>query len=482
MNKEVKPTNDFLKAIIIVVLTFFGFELVTNFLGSIVAGAFWKSLITGKYGRAFISECAVLIFAIGYLLIRRKWSIFKKKKWKLKESIELGVPIIVLSLIMLFVNIPEAISSNLNVYNLISLVFYCVSIGFFEEIVYRGIIEGELLERFSNTKIQAFISIGISALIFGIVHITNMFYGQDLFTTIMQVIQTISIGILFGSIYYVTRNIWSLIFLHGFYDFAVILSDVNLIKDCGYTGAIPLHVMFQSIVVSLILSGIYILYSLLILKDSNINPLLNKETTEEDKQKEKKMVGKVGTVIWALIIGFFGFNAFYGSIFENEDASSYYTCYDYPEKELKNIETHYFAYDEFKLAVINNLGEHTEFAVYKENDRAIIKNQFTGETLDLGIDDVYRVVAFDNKILIIATDYVDFKLYYNNYLTSDNASNTNEFLNNLKKSFKSYDMPSINALGYLVDGKDGKKYPMVRSTTNDIFIINEDKVELIKEK
>lgn len=482
MNKEDKPKNDFLKAIIIVILTFLGFELVTNFLGSIVAGTLWQTLITGKYGRALISECAVLVFAIGYLLIRRKWSIFKEKKWKFKDAIKLGVPILVLSAILLFANIPEAISTNLNIYNLLSLIVYCISIGFFEEIVYRGIIEGELLNHYSSTKKQAFISIGISAVIFGIVHITNMFYGQDLFTTVMQVIQTISIGVLFGSIYYVTRNIWSLIFLHSFYDFAVILSDVNLIKDCAYTGTIPFNVMFQSIVVSLILSGIYILYSMIILKDSNINPLLNKETTEEDKIKESKWVGKIGTIIWVLVVGFFGFNVAYGIVFGEEDDSTYYTCYDYPERDLEKFETHYFSYDESILAIINNLGEYTGFVVYKENDRAIIKNQLTQERLDLGIDDVYRVVAFDNKILILATDYVDFKLYYSDYLSRDNASNKKEYLNELKDSFKSYDMPSVNAIGYLVDGTDGKKYPMARSTTNNIFIINEDKIELIKEK
>ena len=44
---------------------------------------------------------------------------------------------------------------------------------------------------------------------------------QTLFETIMQVLQTTSVGILLGAIYFRTKNIWSVVALHGFYDFAI---------------------------------------------------------------------------------------------------------------------------------------------------------------------------------------------------------------------------------------------------------------------
>ena len=44
-------------------------------------------------------------------------------------------------------------------------------------------------------------------------------------TTIMQFIQTTSIGNLFGTFYYLTKNIWALAFLHGFYDFCLLTEN-----------------------------------------------------------------------------------------------------------------------------------------------------------------------------------------------------------------------------------------------------------------
>ena len=92
-------------------------------------------------------------------------------------------------------------------------------------------------------------------------HLTNLLAGQDLLTTMMQFVQTTAIGILFGTVYYKTRNIWAMIFLHSFYDFSVLLSEVNLVTDCGYVSNVPISITAASMVASIILSLIYLLYS-----------------------------------------------------------------------------------------------------------------------------------------------------------------------------------------------------------------------------
>ena len=57
----------------------------------------------------------------------------------------LCLPIVILSCLVFVTNVIELNISKLNIANLISLVFYCISIGLFEEIFFRGIIEEELL-------------------------------------------------------------------------------------------------------------------------------------------------------------------------------------------------------------------------------------------------------------------------------------------------------------------------------------------------
>ncbi len=68
------------------------------------------------------------------------------------------------------------------------------------------------LEKYSSNKKEILISIIISGVVFGAVHLTNLLAGQDLLTTMMQFVQTTAIGILFGTVYYKTRNIWAMIF------------------------------------------------------------------------------------------------------------------------------------------------------------------------------------------------------------------------------------------------------------------------------
>ena len=62
-------------------------------------------------------------------------------------------------------------------------------------------------------------------------HITNLFATpQGFVDTLMQILQALASGFLFGSIYYRTKNIWTLAFLHGFFDFSLMLAEVNTLK------------------------------------------------------------------------------------------------------------------------------------------------------------------------------------------------------------------------------------------------------------
>ena len=118
-------------------------------------------------------------------------------------------------------------------------------------------------------------------------HISNLLTGQSLFQTITQILQATSIGILFGSIYYRSKNIWSVIFLHGLYDFSIMLSDINLVKDCTYgtpSTSIALYSTFASILIILY----YIFNALLILRTTDLKEKkkeMNRITWEQEKMK-----------------------------------------------------------------------------------------------------------------------------------------------------------------------------------------------------
>ena len=426
-----------------VALIFVIFEAFTKILGGVIASKLYSSLLNGKYIIYAVSEFVVFVFAIVLLIIRKKWYIFKEKKINFGESIKLCLPILVLSVIIALANATELIGTNVNVNNLISLVIYVVLIGFFEEIFFRGIIENELLEKYSSNKKEILISIIISGVVFGAVHLTNLLAGQDLLTTMMQFVQTTAIGILFGTVYYKTRNVWAMIFLHSFYDFSVLLSEVNLLTDCGFVSNVPISITAASMVASIILSLIYLLYSASIF--------------------EEKKTKIYNNGIFALIGLFFISNILFGLFGANTE--DYYVCTNYDIKEFSQVETHYYSYDDFNYI----LEDGTIYHIYKKNNKAVLENNIGVKNITFDVDNVDRVVVIDKYLIIIANESASDVLYYKD-------------LNNINEEFKTLELPMISSVGYLYSKDNDMKYPLVKSYINDLFVLDRDTLKKVESK
>ena len=105
--------------------------------------------------------------------------------------------------------------------NLLLLALACLSIGFFEETLFRALINDAILYQFRNKK-GVFVAIAItSSLAFGIVHVL----GSDvhsLFTFLQALLKTISCamaGFLILSVYWKTHNIIVCVIIHALSDF-----------------------------------------------------------------------------------------------------------------------------------------------------------------------------------------------------------------------------------------------------------------------
>ena len=426
-----------------VALIFVIFEAFTKVFGGLIASKLYSSLLNGKYIIYAVSEFVVFVFAIVLLIIRKKWYIFKEKKINFGESIKLCLPILVLSVIIALANATELIGTNVNVNNLMSLVIYVVLIGFFEEIFFRGIIENELLEKYSSNKKEILISIIISGVVFGAVHLTNLLAGQDLLTTMMQFVQTTAIGILFGMVYYKTRNVWAMIFLHSFYDFSVLLSEVNLVTDCGYVSNVPISITAASMVASIILSLIYLIYSASIF--------------------EEKKTKIYNNSIFILIVLFFISNILFGLFGANTE--DYYVCTNYDVKEFSQVETHYYSYDDFNYI----LEDGTIYHIYKKDNKAVLEDNIGVKNITFDVDNVDRVVVIDKYLIIIANESASDVLYYKD-------------LNNINEEFKTLELPMISSVGYLYSKANDIKYPLVKSYINDLFVLDGDTLKKVESK
>lgn len=457
-----KKTWKLITIIFVSLLLFYGILLV---FGGNIAGLLYQALFYGKYNTMFISEIVLLIFALVMLAVRKRLNILKPQGKSIVYGIKRGIPIFVVSLISLMSSLTGIMGEELNVPNLISLIILAVTIGMAEEFFFRGFIQGEIVDAYGKSRKQVIISVVVSGVIFGLVHLTNALSGQDIITTLMQVLQASSLGILLGSIYFITKNIWSVVFLHSFYDFAIMLGEVNSYKDCINSTDISMVMLIFTIVGTLVYSIIYLVGAYLNLQKRHVNEYIKEEVTDEIIVKDKENATKAKKLVVVVIVLLF----LVSPLIPADEVENFQICYTYENVDI-NGEVNFALDNEFVLNDVKlYVDDHN--LVMESNDgeyKTII------ETLEDDIYDIY-VYELDNNyhILLNANEI----LYYG-VVSKDSVAITSEFTSILINSFQKYDVPEIMDMGKF-ESNDGV-YPLIKSYVSDYFIIKDNVVMVIE--
>ena len=438
-------------------------------IGAFIAAIFGYSVLGSKYGLEFVVEAFLAILALIIMIHDGNSYVFTQKREKFKKSVLLGFPILLFACLHLVISITEI--KNFNLSNFLNLILYTFSIGVFEEFIFRGWILNEFLENYGDSRKKVFISILLSSLIFGLIHFDNVLVVQELIYTIFQILNATAMGFLLGTIYFRTKNIWSVIFLHAFWDFSILLSEVGLIKDCTMqitTNAVLIYYIYGIIITMLL----WFIFSLILFKGSKVNKLINPnyEITEEEKNKEKKSMRILYICFISIVIINF--------IPINEDKIDGYAesriCYSFEEKKLESITTHYPYSDKFFVEY-----NSYKFELFTEDGEITFKNANTNDNIyfkDYFISD-YELIDYENYFVIILYDNDNQKVYYQK-IDKSMLSN-NDILKQIESSFKIFNVPKIEMMGYLTDEQN--KYPLLKSALDELFIIDEnDNVFLVK--
>lgn len=458
-----KKTWKLIAIIFVSLLLFYGILLV---FGSNIAGLLYQTLFYGKYNTMFISEIVLLIFALVMLAVRKRLNILKPQGKSIIYGIKRGIPIFVVSLISLFSSLTGILGEKLNIPNLISLIILAITIGMAEEFFFRGFIQGEIVDAYGKSRKQVIISVVVSGVIFGLVHITNALSGQDIITTLMQVLQASSLGILLGSIYFITKNIWSVVFLHAFYDFAIMLGEVNSYKDCINSTDISMIMLIFTFVVSLIYVVIYLVGAYLNLQKRHVNECIGEEVTDEIIVKDGENATKAKKLVVVVIVLLF----LASPLIPADEVENFQICYTYENVDI-NGEINFALDNEFVL---------NDVKLYVDDYNLVMEsidgeNKTVIETLENDIYDIYVYEIDSNYHILLNANEI---LYYG-VVNKDSVAVTSEFTSILINSFQKYDVPEIMDIGKL-ESNDGV-YPLIKSYVSDYFIIKDDKVMVINQ-
>ncbi len=118
-----------------------------------------------------------------------------------------------------------------------SILYTSFMAGFLEELVFRYSLINTLLRKW-NTKERILAAVWVSSLIFGLAHGSNALSGANAAHTILQVFDTVCIGVLFAAIYVRSGHILPCMILHTAQDIFAIATD-PAVEDSGIiTGSI----------------------------------------------------------------------------------------------------------------------------------------------------------------------------------------------------------------------------------------------------
>lgn len=147
----------------------------------------------------------------------------------------------------------------------------CLSVGFFEEIAFRGVIFTSILSWRKRTTLDVFIAIVISSAVFGATHLLNLFAGASVGSVLLQVSYSFLIGGMCAVVLVKTRCLWHCILIHSVYNFCG-----GVVPELGGGVIWDTPTVVLTVIVSLAVAT-YVIVSLVRIQPKEIEGLFREE-------------------------------------------------------------------------------------------------------------------------------------------------------------------------------------------------------------
>lgn len=466
MNKKKKP-NVVLYTIFMLIVFFGITELGIWGYGS---DTLIDSITKYPQGSLVLNEAVLASLVLILMLLFKNSYVFTQPHEKFSKGLFYGLYYIIIASFTTFVAF-MVVSFKFNVYSLLNVFVGCFLIGVAEEFLCRGWLLNEFLERYGDSKKGVWYSIIISGIIFGLFHLGNISsFGQDIPETISQVVSAAGTGIFLGLIYYKTKNIWSVIFLHGFWDFSLSLNDI-----------IPVKSVTESFSTLSIFSLIFIVLSVFAVL-LNLIPYF--KNIDEEPKKSSVIVFAITGIILSSIFSIISVS------FSNTHGDSY--KFDSINIEKYSLTTDY--YDEYFINYENviNSGdaenstrEKYSFKLSKnDKDNLVFTNLNTNYSVEIECESLYDYIIMEEKdyYVLAYVDYTDstnpFLKY--NFIYKNSLSNENSFVDGIKNNYKKYLLSTTSELRILHDRENNISYvDAYDADYGDYLLVSEDKMSIL---
>ena len=194
-----------------------------------------------------LKEFLFALFAIFLLYYNKQSYIITRRGKGFKTGLLTGafllliptLALVICCIIVIFPDLGEIISeSNPIVFHLqspthiIAFVCFMILVGIAEEFICRGLIAEVLLKHFGTDRSGIIKAVVLSGILFGSAHFLN-FRNSGIQSAVVQVVLTGLFGMILAVAYYVSGNIWPVVFIHAYNDFAALAFDGGIFSRAG---------------------------------------------------------------------------------------------------------------------------------------------------------------------------------------------------------------------------------------------------------
>lgn len=468
--QEIKPKKKRMNIVLFTILMLAIFLVVTEVIIYGYGADFMLDAVSNyPQGKLVIGEAILASMVLIVMLLFKNAYVFTQKKEPLKVGLFYG-RFYIIGIVFFSVMFGVGLIGSISIKSLFNVFVGAMLVGVCEEFLCRGWLLNEFLERYGDTKKGIWYSIIVSGIIFGLIHLGNFFAGQDLVSTITQTLNASAVGIVLGLIYYKTKNIWSVIILHGLWDFSLFLGDLMPVTESTE--------IFNSFsVVGMIFSVLMILSQLLI-----VVPHIKDIDAEPDRKKVKKYsnIGFALYFVFTLVGGLSGMKM--GDDYKYDEIKLEYfaiTRDNYLEYTINHkneiVES---STDELGNEITTTKTEEFKFKYTYEDNKIVIINENTKDKIEINCEQLidFIVVEDEEKFVLAYEDYQGNNnpfLYYV-YINKNELSNDKEYLEGLKKGFKKFLLPDPLELMVISDYSNDKKYITAYDVDYGYFLLTEE--------
>ena len=419
----------------------------------------FQNIYNYPFGSGVVGEAILAILVFLVMLLWKNSYVFTQKKEKFSKGLVYGTFYLAFGTIILLLNL---LGGDLNVRSIINLAIYCLLIGIYEEFLCRGWLLNEFLERYGKGNKNIFLCICVSGIIFGLLHSINVLSGDmSSVDVIVQVISAAASGIGFGTIYYKTKNIWSVVFLHAFWDFSIMLGETSTVTSVAMSvkGSAIINLIF-GILLAVVELGI-------------IRPF-KKDLVNSDPKKGKVIGnGIVLAIIYLVVMMSFGV----------VDSSKVGEIYKFDKIDFKSTKITTDNLDTYRIKSIgddlNGITNYNYSLSYdKDSNSLVFTDEVSDDSVELCDDSLYDYILVNdgNKYILgyVYTDDASNHIFKYKFISDSDLVNSKSLLSNVKDNMKTYAVSDVGELVTIEDGDNGDFYVAVKTEDYGYFVLTDE--------